>query len=199
MSDTGEVRGVDRYIKTDIRHVKNRLMKGRTLTQNTRRNGYKTVDLCKNGKVTTTLVHRIVANAFIPNPDGLRFVNHRDSDRSNNAVSNLEWVTSSENRLHGLAQGNVVFPIKAVKCIEIDRVFDRPMNAARWVIEHFPERCNGKAYTAAGNIRAACKGRKHTVYGFTWEYSEGSTTIPEGSRAKRPEMGGPSQEGEDIV
>jgi hypothetical protein len=45
-------------------------------------------------------IHRIVAEAFIPNPEGLPEVNHRDGDRSNNAISNLEWVTHRSNCLH---------------------------------------------------------------------------------------------------
>ena len=199
VSDAGQVRSVDRYIKTDIRHVESRLIKGKVLKQSIKRNGYKTVDLCKNGKVTTTLVHRLVAETFIPNPDGLRFVNHKDSNRTNNAVSNLEWVTSSENRMHGIAYGNVTFPAKPIMCIENGMTFDRPQHAAEWIKANHPDRINGSVRVAAQNIRGACKGLKHTAYGFTWQYHEGSTTIPKGSRAKRPEMGDPSQEGEDIV
>lgn len=178
VSDSGEVRSCDRYIKTDIRHVTSRLIKGRILTQNTKSNGYRTVDLCKNGKVKTTTVHRIVANAFLPNPNGLRFVNHKDSNRCNNSADNLEWVTSSENRLHGIEHGNVKFHVKAVKCNENGLVFESPKKAAEWIAENFPDRTKGEAGTTVGNIRAACKGAKHTAYGFTWLYHEGSTTIP---------------------
>ena len=48
------------------------------------------------------LVHRLVAQAFIPNTHNKRFINHKDGDKSNNLVSNLEWVTSSENRQHAM-------------------------------------------------------------------------------------------------
>ena len=199
VSDIGEIRSCDRYIKTDIRHVKSRLIKGKTLFQNKKRNGYLTVDLSKEGKVKTTLVHRIVAEAYLPNPDGLHFVNHKDSNRTNNAVSNLEWVTSSENRLHGMEYGNVTFRKKAVLCIENGTIFESPVNAVDWIIKNYPGRVCGELKTAAGNIRSACKGFRNNAYGFTWEYHEGSTTIPKGSRAKRLEMGDPAQAGEDIV
>lgn len=199
VSDNGDARGVDREIKTNIRNVTVRLKKGKPLSKNLKSNGYFTVDLCKDGKVKTTLVHRIVAEAFLPNPDGLRFVNHKDSDRKNNKVTNLEWVTSSENRRHGIDKGYVKFQSKQIICIETGRIFDRPKRAVEWLNEHYPERINGTLRTAAHNIGEACKGKKHSVYGFTWKYHEGSTTIPEGSRDKRPEMGDPSQEGEDIV
>lgn len=199
VSENGEIRSCDRYINTDILHVKSRLIKGKIIRQNKKRAGYRTVDLCRDGKVKTTLVHRIVAEAFIPNPDGLRFVNHKDSNRENNAAGNLEWVTSSENRKHGINQGFVSFPANKLICVETGRIFERPQRAAEWIKEKHPERINGTLRVAAHNIRAACKGARHSAYGFTWEYYEGSTTIPKGSRDKRPEMGDPSKEGEDIV
>ena len=200
VSEHGVVRSCARYIKTNIRHVEERLIDGRFLKQNTKRNGYKTVDLCKDGKVKTVLVHRIVAKAFCPNPHGYRFVNHIDSNRANNDSCNLEWVSSSENRKHGIEHGNVTFyQTKNVLCVENGIVFEQAYKAASWLKSEYPDRVKGKTSVAANNIRGACRGIKHTAYGFTWEYHEGSTTIPEGSRAKRPEMGDPSQEGEDIV
>ena len=59
--------------------------------------GYIAVNLWKNNKGKTKYVHRLVAQAFIPNPDNKREVHHKDSNRSNNNVNNLAWVTSKEN------------------------------------------------------------------------------------------------------
>lgn len=199
VSDEGEVRSLDRLANTNIRHVTERIVKGKILKQNAKKNGYKTVDLCVENKPKTKLVHRLVADAFIHNPDNLRFVNHKDSNRANNAASNLEWVTSSENRLHGMTSGNVRFGSKKVLCVETGETFDRVGLAAEWVRKNYPERANGKADVTAHNILTACKGRMPRAYGFTWKYHEGSTTIPKGSRGKRPEMGGSSKEDEDIV
>ena len=73
--------------------------------------GYEYVHLC-NGKGKTKLfrVHRLVAEMFIPNPNNLPEVNHKDGDKLNNNVKNLEWCTYSENLKHawdmGLNQGN---------------------------------------------------------------------------------------------
>lgn len=65
--------------------------------------GYLKVDLHKNGKRTHKKVHRLVAEAFIPNPLGKPQVNHIDGNKKNNSYTNLEWCTNQENQLH--AQG----------------------------------------------------------------------------------------------
>ena len=162
-------------------------------------NGYVKFCLYKDGKRHQVKLHRIVAEAFIPNPLNKREVNHIDGDKKNNAVWNLEWVTSSENRKHGMTQGFVTFNSRKILCKETGRIFERPSLAAEWVKETYPDRINGTMRVAAHNIGSACKGRTPKAYGFTWIYHEGSTTIPTGSRGKRPEMGDPSNEGEDIV
>lgn len=63
---------------------------------------YLKVTLTKNGKQTQKLVHRIVAKAFIPNPEDKKEVNHIDGNKSNNCVSNLEWTTPKENQQHAV-------------------------------------------------------------------------------------------------
>ena len=63
-------------------------------------NEYLAISLCKGNKVTKKLMHRLVASAFLDNPDSLPEVNHIDHDRTNNALSNLEWCTKSANRQH---------------------------------------------------------------------------------------------------
>lgn len=62
--------------------------------------GYATLRLSKNDTATRYLIHRLVADAFLPNPEGKAYVNHKDGVKTNNAVTNLEWMTASENSLH---------------------------------------------------------------------------------------------------
>ena len=68
-------------------------------------NGYLRVDLCKDGKQKLFRVHRLIAQAFIPNPEGKPQVNHKDGHPMNNYVENLEWATSSENQRHAFDTG----------------------------------------------------------------------------------------------
>lgn len=67
--------------------------------------GYRMVVLTINNKKQYHNVHRIIAKAFIPNPKGLREVNHKDGNKLNNSVSNLEWVTTKENHFHARDNG----------------------------------------------------------------------------------------------
>lgn len=74
------------------------------------RDGYWIVRLYKNNQVKSHNVHRLVAEAFIPNPENKRTVNHKDGNKLNCHVSNLEWATDSENVLHAISMG--LLPVK---------------------------------------------------------------------------------------
>ena len=68
-------------------------------------NGYLMVTLCKNGKTKSYYVHRLIAEAYIPNPDNKPQVNHKNGNKTDNRIENLEWVTISENRQHAFDIG----------------------------------------------------------------------------------------------
>ena len=78
---------------------------GKRKSQFVNKDGYKTVDIYVNNKCTKYAVHRFVAIAFIPNPENKPCVNHIDGNKTNNRVSNLEWVTYSENNFHAFSAG----------------------------------------------------------------------------------------------
>lgn len=80
----------------NVRHIGSKPRK----LQINRRNGYVYVLIRHNGKPKNVRVHRIVAEAFIPPIAGKKFINHKDGDRTNNRIDNLEWCTASENELH---------------------------------------------------------------------------------------------------
>lgn len=75
-------------------------LKEKILKQSISNTGYYYVSLRKDNAAITTNVHRLIAEAFIPNPEKKRCVNHIDGDKTNNAIQNLEWVTHKENMQH---------------------------------------------------------------------------------------------------
>lgn len=94
--------------------------------------GYKMVTLTKNGRHLQKYIHRLVAEAFIENPLGLREVNHIDGDKSNNSVSNLEWITHRDNIMHCLKTiGRKTRKGKKVICIETGKIYDSMKDAAK--------------------------------------------------------------------
>ncbi|AGW43601.1 HNH endonuclease [Burkholderia phage JG068] len=66
---------------------------------------YRRLQLCRDGRKVNHYVHRLIAEAFIPNPSGLPEVNHIDGDKTNNRKGNLEWVSPSDNKYHAVDTG----------------------------------------------------------------------------------------------
>lgn len=100
VSNIWRIRSYDRHIKMCPRPWQSvRLLKSRILKQ-TKNDGYYTIWLHKNSKIYPQRVHRLVAQAFIPNPENKPEVNHLNWVRTDNRIENLERATNSENQLH---------------------------------------------------------------------------------------------------
>lgn len=112
VSTFGNVRTLDKVTSSENRTW---FTKGRVLKQYYNHNGYMLVVITIDGKWTKKRVNRLVAQTFIQNPDNLPQVNHRDCDRANNNVDNLEWCTVSYNAKYrekfGKSQGHPLFAV----------------------------------------------------------------------------------------
>lgn len=163
VSSFGRVRSLDRYVKDTRRNCFN-FVKGRIMSQsNADKEHYRQVGLSKDGKVTTCLVHRLVAQAFIPNPNNLPQVNHKDENRENNNVDNLEWCTAEYNTNYGtraLRQG--ISSGKTVYQYNKDGVLENTYYSSREA-----ERILN---ISSNSIRSCCIGRIVTANGFVWSY-----------------------------
>lgn len=109
VSNTGKVRSLDRYVATTGNPNGQRLIKGKIKKQTLRigkgrDDGYYYVMLSKNNTIKSCSVHRLVAEAFIPNLDNLPCINHKDENKLNNSVDNLEWCTIAYNNVYGTAR-----------------------------------------------------------------------------------------------
>lgn len=78
---------------------------GRILKEDISNRGYSRITVCKNNRTKRYTVHRLVAELFIPNPHGLATVNHKDGNKRDNSVYNLEWMTQEENQKHAKESG----------------------------------------------------------------------------------------------
>lgn len=168
-----------RYEVSDDGLIRNRKTK-RVLKGCDGGNGYVVVTLTIGEVVKKQYVHRLVATTFIPNPDNLPQVNHKDENKQNNRVDNLEWCTASYNTNYGdrnrkisnAKRKNFDPPkpkrpnqigvnnpnAKKVICVETGQVFDTYEEAARW--------CNGRRF----GIYRCCNGKQKQYQGYTWRH-----------------------------
>lgn len=170
VSDLGRVRSLERDVYNPrgnvMRHIEEKI-----LVQRINKHGYVRVNLYLNGKIKTISTHRLVAEAFLPNPENKSQINHIDEIKTNNAVSNLEWCNAQYNINYGTRTTRAVkncrsFKLgdspraKAVFCEELNKTFD----CARRAEEEL-----GICRSCVGKV---CRGEVKTAGGFHWRFAD---------------------------
>lgn len=159
VSNMGRIKSLERYKKNN--GGSKTLIKELILKQVENNKGYLRVYLCKNARKRVFLVHRLVADAFIQNPNRLPEVNHKDENKKNNRVENLEWCDSYYNTNYGthnkrcsISKGR---PVQA---------FDKNGN---FVMEfHSMSEAERKTGIAQQNISRCINGKCQTTGGYVW-------------------------------
>lgn len=135
--------------------------------------GYKIVTLYKNGTGKSFYIHRIVATHFIENPENKTTVNHKDGNKLNNSIDNLEWMTNKENNIHSFKELGRVSTWKGVTGV------DNPSTKIVYMIDgrnitKFCSSADAEKSTGvnARNIRRAASGARKSAGGFKWSYDE---------------------------
>lgn len=164
VSNLGNFKSLPRVVKYKTNGCRNYPSKC-LLTEITKDN-YQRITLMKEGVKTRYQAHRLVALAFIPNPDNKPFINYIDGNKSNNIVSNLEWCTASENIIHadntGLRNMSNHNPSNSrkIKCIETREVFLSCLRAVKWL---------GKTSNSIFSlVRGTNKNGK--AFGYHWKF-----------------------------
>lgn len=138
--------------------------------------GYLQVVLCKNGTQKTKRIHRLVAEAFIPNPSNLKEVNHIDGDKENNHVSNLEWCTRKENMNHAFSTGladNCTKSFKDMAKRKRRKVIAKRISDGK-EMEFLSTVDAEKALgISTSRISQCANGKRNKSHGYTFRYVEG--------------------------
>ncbi len=161
------VSNIGRIMSLDFNHTK--VPKIRILRKD--RAGYIVVNLHKNNRVKTLKVHRIVAISFIPNPLGLPHINHKDEDKSNNCVDNLEWCDTSYNNCYGSRIRRALDTKKKNGSCKAERAVVK-IDRNGTILEEFQSISDAarKIGVKRESVRDCVLGRQKTCVGYIWKY-----------------------------
>lgn len=162
--DWKTINGFNNYEISDEGEVRNRttqyILKGRKS-----KNGYYQVSIKNDetGKFVNQYIHRLVAIHFLDNKENKREVNHKDGDKSNNKLDNLEWVTSSENQKHRHSIGITKTSNRKIGMFDLDNNLIESFDS---IVEAFTK----LQKPSRVNIDSALQGKQKTAYGYIWKY-----------------------------
>ena len=166
VSNMGRVKSLERMKRSGRGYYKapEKIRKGRKDID-----GYLFLTLHKDGKRKTCKIHRLVAQAFIENPQNLQEVNHKNEDKTDNRVENLEWCSRSYNINYGARNKKAGKKISEKNSKPIFSVDKESGLFMWWKSAKEAERCIG---IASSNICACCKGKVKSAGGHIWFYAD---------------------------
>ena len=179
ISNNGNVKSLGRWVY--YKNKGKRWKKEKILKPSVVKGGYLHVGLHKNGKIKNYLVHRLVAEAFIQNPNNYPQVNHKDENPSNNFVNNLEYCDAKYNVNYGTRNKRVAEKMKGKKLSEesknkISEANSKPVlqidQLTDTIIAEFPSinEVQRQLGINQSNISKCCLGKINTAYSFKWQY-----------------------------
>ena len=131
--------------------------------------GYLHVGLSKNNKMKTCYIHRLVAQAFLPNPQNLPQINHKNEDKTDNKVKNLEWCYVKYNSNYGTRNQRISKKMTNGKLSKPVLQYTKTGKfVKKWKSVMDVERNLGYDHQ---NISACCRGKYHSAYNFVWRYN----------------------------
>lgn len=142
------------------------LKRFKVLKPYTNKCGYKMIMLQRNKVSHYTSIHRLVASAFLPNPNSLPQVNHKDENPSNNNVENLEWCTAKYNINYGNRNRKVSDKALHISQYTKDNKFVAEYPSISYIVEAF-------GYNESP-LYKCCQGTRKSAYGYIWKYTNGS-------------------------
>ena len=163
VSNLGRVKSLERNVikgRGGLYKIEEKILKSRK-----DKNGYLLINLCKEGEMRSYLVHRLVASAFLDNPNNLPQVNHKDEDKTNNRVENIEYCDRSYNINYGnrnekMAKSRSIPILQFTKDGEFVRRWDSSTQVEKELgIDN-------------SSIAKCCRGKHKSVGGFIWGYAD---------------------------
>ena len=165
VSNLGNIRSLNRkvYQKNKNGNLQMHIYKGKKLKKQVQKNGYEFVNLYKETKMSKKLVHRLVAIAFIDNEKGYKYINHKDNNKRNNNINNLEFCSQKENVKYAYDFGNKVPPHRKKIAQKDERnkiikIFNSISEAER------------ETNIKASNISKCCRKLRNKAGGYKWQY-----------------------------
>ena len=132
------------------------------------KDGYLKINLWKEDKMKTFRVHRLVATAFISNPNNLPTVNHIDENKENNVADNLEWMNLSQQQRHGTCQQRRAE--KLTNGVLSKQVYQYDKQGTLVAIWQSTNECGRNGFNQ-GNVAACCRGEAKSHKGYIWSYT----------------------------